>query len=1001
MDTPSWFDDTHSLPNGDDNMYQSTGDSSLPYMTGAGLRSFDSGAAQYQQIHHQMSHSTPIANSPSPHNGVYQTQPVIPSKRPRPRENSVGASPIQYPGAIPDPRAQTPHNAYTSYQPVANGGQPYPSNPSFQQMHQAHNHSVQSPMLQNQLFNSQSSNQNAQAMSPSSFSTAAQNFGGQHSPPHSDHGTRVSTPQNGGPSLPQGINYSIGTSQNPAQPVGVAINGNPPSSFNPQPINFQQQQRTIYEAQVRRMQQSGNMGIPQRAISLNQIPNQLQYHQSAPTRSQQASQSQHLRPNSAVEPLAREMLKHAASRGQQFNAQPMILGKQILCATIFMAGMKLGGSRILTAHGGWPQVAQYLGFPPQLTVAAGQEIQNYWNHFLLLWESHWTQQQVQRQRAIQEGMKASGDVHNGDNSIRQESFSPSHPLHDNRGQKSVRHSTQVANPTLVGGSSSSSLQHDFRETEQITHLGQQQLQPHPHTQRDRADPYGHTAPQDSPPTALASIKPKSEDAATRTDKSSFSPRLIVANLPYHPCVAEMHSVQDIQPVGVSLQEKSRRRNLNSINDPYFQATLTDLSKYKQSTPHLQELGIIDLQALTLSLKSGIDGEVRHAIDVIVSLSLEQPIVLNDCDDLLDTLVYLAYDQIDIIDDAANRTSESLAIEPYESVARKCFTETKILQAVPKYRSARHRLNRAAEILKCIIAIMRNFTFFEQSCYRVKDSNVVRMMISVIQHIGTRALFLQTNQNTLEFSKDAIVYMSASSAMIDLTSKDEALSLLHFLLSFAPPTLPLASSNEITSSTHDSATHAYLPYAINSLANLLARDPNRSLLRTIYTPEFSSSQSLNLFIRTLGLVIAAIPKDVEKDSLLQCASSRASIIIQALLSAEILIDMMPLSENRSTYSWLTSHNGLSSRLVGILSVLGVADETQYHWQGSTDGDGLNQDGIRTIFVRALAVLRRLGNRADDADASKICRMQIPQKRYNIVRSLASQTEGTGMVPTHHT
>ncbi|KAK4674991.1 hypothetical protein QC764_502190 [Podospora pseudoanserina] len=161
--------------------------------------------------------NTPMRNaSPSFPNAMYQTNSVIPSKRARPREDSIGQSPRQAPGMLPTSRAETPQQSpFPGYQPPGmaqqQGGQPSPY-PHLQQNGSAN--ATPSPIMSNQMRPG-SVPQRVSTASPHPFSPAAQQFP-QTSPVPSEHGgnPQAFMQQN---AFPQGFNPQF-TAQSPARP---------------------------------------------------------------------------------------------------------------------------------------------------------------------------------------------------------------------------------------------------------------------------------------------------------------------------------------------------------------------------------------------------------------------------------------------------------------------------------------------------------------------------------------------------------------------------------------------------------------------------------------------------------------------------------------------------------------------------------------------------------------------------------------------------------------
>jgi len=137
---------------------------------------------------------------------------------------------------------------------------------------------------------------------------------------------------------------------------------------------------------------------------------------------------------------------------------------------------------------------------------------------------------------------------------------------------------------------------------------------------------------------------------------------------------------------------------------------------------------------------------------------------------------------------------------------------------------------------------------------------------------------------LDFMKDAVIYLSNLAHTLHLPGKEEALSLLHFLLAFAPLPLPTLDPHTIMFAAYNPTVHKYTPAAIDSLAKLLARDePNRMYYRAIFASEYPGSQQ-ELLSRTFGLAICPLPDQPRKPVMV--ADMRKVFILQGLLAADI-------------------------------------------------------------------------------------------------------------------
>jgi SWI/SNF chromatin-remodeling complex subunit SWI1 len=175
--------------------------------------SFDPSQFQNQQLQQRMQNGGMRNGSPSFNNPVYQTNPVIPSKRPRPREDSLGTSPRQAPGMLPNSRSQTPQQApYSGFQPNNVPPQHTPQQSAYSHLQNGSANASPSPIMSNQLRPG-GVPQRVSTASPHPFSPAGQQFAPQPSPSQSEHGSRVDTPQNNpyaqNPAFAQGFNQNF------------------------------------------------------------------------------------------------------------------------------------------------------------------------------------------------------------------------------------------------------------------------------------------------------------------------------------------------------------------------------------------------------------------------------------------------------------------------------------------------------------------------------------------------------------------------------------------------------------------------------------------------------------------------------------------------------------------------------------------------------------------------------------------------------------------------
>lgn len=961
MSMPNWLNDVQPFPNSENGAFNPTGDPSLAFMQTPTTSSFEFNHLQNQQLQQRMQNGSARNGSPA-YGQMYPTQPLIPSKRPRPREDSIGESPRQMPGALPASRSQTPQGVYPGYQGAINGSQQFSGTPSYQQFQQAGSNPSQSPIMPNQSFNPQAPQQRVQTMSPSPFSPATQTFSGTHaSPPQSEHGSRVNTPQNGGQHYAQVMPYGAGPGQSFTPPVGTTVNGAHLSQYNQPPQNHQQQQLRMHQEalRMRQLQQLRQQGGP--LSSSAQSSNHMSVGQVAALRGQQGPP----RPDNQGQ-LLQAIAQFMQQQQIQFIERPVIAGRHINSVQLFVNVMRIGGSKRVS----WPKVAQSLGIAAEQFPSAGREVQNYWHANLSPYETYVQAQQQQRQ-AMADHSRLPNHNQGGDGIVRQEMFSPTKQIHNQQGQQLMQPPPHMHAQYQTPQRHMVTTQHEARPALQNGYMTPQQGQ----AQGRPSNAYNvpHLRMQ-APPRAgpLKEAQKPSSGIKKEADDNRVSRISENKNWRLEPTMAPLHEHKIFD--ATSLDNGDTAPTYGGVElapGSNFLGTVDDLLKYKLSVPKAEELGVIDIRALTLSLRSGIHGEVRFALDTLASLNIEQnPLHLDNCEDLLEALIDCAEDQVDLLADHAAEVSDAMLISSYEEIARGCKIETAMLQDVWEFGTLESDLDRAVERLICVTSILRNFSFLEYNHTALADPMVIRFMTTVIRYLGTRTMLLRTNLNALDFSKDVLTFLTNVSQRIDLPGKEEALCILHFLLSFAPSPAPHSAEDEETSfSAYIPAIHRYFPHAVDSLAKLLARgDPNRSFYRAIFAADSSSTPPYDLLTRAFGLAIAAIPEYGHANTA-GLVKLRAPYLVQGLLAAEIIVGLIPASEHELAHTWLTSKDGFIFSLTRIVSEFSRQPQPpsqQRHVSSRMQEN--DPHGVIAITNRGLAVLRKLAEKAKDAFGS---------------------------------
>ena len=955
--------------------------------------SFDPSQFQNQQLQQRMQNGGMRNGSPAFNNPVYQTNSVIPSKRPRPREDSLGTSPRQAPGMLPNSRSQTPQQpSYSGFQPNSIAQQASQQTP-YSHLQNGSANASPSPIMGNQLRPG-GVPQRVSTASPHPFSPAAQQFP-QASPSQSEHGSRVDTPQNNpygqNPQFTQGFNQNFtpppGRTSAPPQNAMSTPQMQQPHMQQPQ-MNFQQsqqqhqqrpgqsleQQKMLYQMRLQQQLQQQNLMNAQRQ---NMPPNvnpmakaQMQgpNGQFAGMRPQQASQRP-TNPESFMKSLAAFM----AQKNLPLDMNPIVGDRSISLVTLYMVVSKFGGYKKVTNQSGWPQVSQAMQFHPMQNQSAPQQLKGHYERNLLMFEEAW--QMNQRQRAMMQQNSA------GNMGVPGPQMSPTKQMNPQTGMQQSPHYMQQQHH----------LQQQHAQTTPV-----KQMAPMHHQQQPAVN--GFSTPQ--PPQG----QPQHPMGPQNHARNSLS-RTIDATPPQNGTSFTMPSpVSATKPGSLSLQSPQvgvdpglrsgvppapQDHNLPSELDPKVRILDTfggvelmslstlgvQLIQSKIDIPAVSDLGIIDIHALTMSLQCGIHSEVRLALDTLVMLSVEHRVnlELRACEDLVETLVDCAEVQVELLAENATEVSDVMLINSYEDVIRGCRCEQEVLQEIPAFGSVEYELDRAVDRLICITTIMRNLSFYEPNHVLLADDLVIKFLCVVIRYLGTRNMLLRTHSNTLDFMKDVIIFLSNLAQAIELPGREQALCLLQFLLAFAPSPPPnLNGPERLSFSPYDPAVHRYLPSSVDSLAKLLARDePNRTHYKTIFASDIASSPPFDLLTKTFALAISAIPDDKQDNKqgyLASVVEARKPFLMQGILAAEILSNLAPGFEMEVAKSWLTSEDGFSQNLSRLILAL-CEPPPNSHQRQQPAPKGVEDEALLHITLGGIAVLRRLAEKSRDPEDPK--------------------------------
>lgn len=419
----------------------------------------------------------------------------------------------------------------------------------------------------------------------------------------------------------------------------------------------------------------------------------------------------------------------------------------------------------------------------------------------------------------------------------------------------------------------------------------------------------------------------------------------------------------------------------------FKNMIEMIVNYKPNVPLLHEAGIIDIRALTMSLRSGLHAEIRLALDTLSKITYDNNVQLDlgQCEDLVDVLVEFAEEQLEVLGNDNPEVTDILDLTPYEDVMHHCRAEAATLQELPEVGTKEYTLDRTADRLLAITTILRNLSFLEVNHVSLVSPTVLKFLSNFIRLVGTRVLLLRSHINTCDFMKDLVTLFSNTSAKISLPSREDAYAVLHFLCAFAPVPRP---GSPVKFTPFSPQIHRYLPSAVDSLAKLLARDdPNRTYYKQIFVNEATSSPPYDLLTRAFALAISVVPdRSYIENKMYQMkearpkevrmfeariAESRKAYLMQGMLAADILASLAPGPESGICRSWLESDDGWANSLLKFAMSLSATDAAiqqpppppAHRGQRPMEPD---REGFQLIVHRALSTLKRLGDKSKGGD-----------------------------------
>lgn len=695
------------------------------------------------------------------------------------------------------------------------------------------------------------------------------------------------------------------------------------------------------------------------------------------------------------ETFMKQLAMFMAQRQQPLNTNPMVADRPVHLMQLFQTVNKYGGYNNVTGRNLWPQVSNTVGINPAQVPMAPHQLRMVYEQNLRSFEDVFRARQGQQQQgAAQNAAMAAGQKQMSPAQIQPGMMHPGqHPgIQQGQMQSPIKQMPPSGAHASVNG---------FPAPQPPQPLQPQQPIPPPSHARNslskshQATPVPDEFAVPSPASKHGSMSlpgsahPDSHGAPAETATLPYPAPFVKDTDEYVPCT-RLPNPKDYG--GVPLDAP----NINlGVEYEYW----------KPDVPPVQFLGNIDLHALTKSLQCGIHAEVRVALDTLATVtSPNAPAVggpaleidLTRCGELLESLVECAEDQVEMLAEHTEELSDEILISPYEDVSRACRVEKMEIREIHPMGTEEYELDRAVDRLLCITTILRNLSFFPLNQPALADETVVRFISVVIRYLGTRNMLLRTYTDTLDFMKDIVVLLSNIAGSIEIPGRDQADSLLQFILAFAPGPAPhLSDGNKMYFPTLEPILHPYLPHAIDVLAKLLARDePNRTHYKNIFASDAANTPPSELITRTFALAISPIPdhpRDPRATGLPPFMESRKPYLMQGLLAGGILASLAPDYESGVTRTWLSSGDGFAQNLLRLVRDLSTEyDRPTIRPAGQVRGHPKKDPDLLYIALLATYMLRKLAEKARDPNDPESIPANVIPKADKILKALEMQS-----------
>ncbi|BFZ56383.1 hypothetical protein PYCC9005_003429 [Savitreella phatthalungensis] len=319
-------------------------------------------------------------------------------------------------------------------------------------------------------------------------------------------------------------------------------------------------------------------------------------------------------------------------------------------------------------------------------------------------------------------------------------------------------------------------------------------------------------------------------------------------------------------------------------------------------PTFQELGCIDVQALTRSLQSGLPAEIANALDILTTIANDRrwSLPLPYCQDLTEALAECLLESAASVLEGVSATDKPIVYSYRQllkrakawAVANRCHQS---LDATLEQRAA-------VERIMAVLTILRNLSFSDINQTVVATSyGFNAALVAAVRIIAPATAALVDPKTMLDLAKDVVTVLALVGMHFQIADAADADIVYTFLLSFRleshdDPCRFMVSSTQVYDDVYALA-------ALDALAKIAMRnDPNRSLLADI------AARNPSVIDRMLTFSLTYLPISAGRETL-QIIGERLPSCEHALLVAETAVELMSttasvgVGEQPQAIAWL--------------------------------------------------------------------------------------------------